>query len=387
MTFRNARLARVALLGVVIGCALGWLVIAAGPDLTVSNQDVALLVPLVALVVVGTFISLRRAEAPLGWLFLVIAALVAANAAGTALCAAAVATGARDRWVTVAAAVVAVTWPLTFALLTSFVVLLFPDGLPGPRWRGLAWLTGFACFLTAVAALAPPTFPLATSTGPHVANPVTWMTASQADAVMGVSLGVCLLVGLSALVALILRVRRSHEVLRLQLRWVAFALMLVLVSLVLPGWLPGMSSSFNPFAVAALTLFFMSVGVAITKYHLYDIDRVIGRTTSYAIVTALLLAVYAVIVTTASHWLHTDSPLVVAAATLAAAALARPALNRVQRTVDQRFNRARYDASRTVESFGAMLRHTTQPEHVGIELLAAVHDTIEPASVSLWVRP
>jgi hypothetical protein len=213
------------------------------------------------------------------------------------------------------------------------------------------------------------------------------MSASQSDSVMGASLLVSLLIGLTALVALILRVRRADEVLRLQLRWVTAALVLLLVSFFAPSWLPGMSSSFNPYAVAALTALFASLGIAITRYHLYDIDRVISRTVSYALVTGLLIAVYAGIVITASRLLDVHSSAVVAVATLAAAALARPILRRVQTAVDRRFNRARYDAALVVDGYGEQLRSQAHPEHVIEGLIAAVDQAIEPSSVSVWVRP
>jgi hypothetical protein len=129
----------------------------------------------------------------------------------------------------------------------------------------------------------------------------------------------------------------------------------------------------------------LSCGVAILRYHLYDIDRIVSRTASYAIVTGLVLAVYAVIVTSASRFLHSNSPLVVAGATLVAAALARPALRRVQVVVDRRFDRARYDGARTVDEFGGQLQRTVDVEVVQGDLLRTVQESLQPTTTALWM--
>ena len=127
-------------------------------------------------------------------------------------------------------------------------------------------------------------------------------------------------------------------------------------------------------------------GIAILRYHLYDIDRIISRTTSYALVTGLLLATYATVVATATRLLDTEQPVVVAAATLTVAALARPVLRRVQSVVDRRFNRSRYDAVRTVDAFGARIRNQVDPHHVREDLVAVVNATLQPDTVTLWTR-
>jgi ABC-type bacteriocin/lantibiotic exporter with double-glycine peptidase domain len=127
------------------------------------------------------------------------------------------------------------------------------------------------------------------------------------------------------------------------------------------------------------------MGVAILKYRLYDIDRIISRTLAYAIVTGLLVGVYAALVLLATQVLSFSSPVAVAASTLAAAALFNPLRRRVQRVVDRRFNRARYDADQIVATFAAHLKDAVDLDSVRDDLAAAVHRALEPARISVWI--
>jgi hypothetical protein len=135
-------------------------------------------------------------------------------------------------------------------------------------------------------------------------------------------------------------------------------------------------------AVLALPV---SMGVAILKYRLYDIDRILSRTLAYAIVTGLLVGVYAGLVLLATRVLSFSSPVAVAASTLAAAALFNPVRRRVQRAVDRRFNRARYDADRMVTEFAARLQDAVDLESVRADLAGVVQQALEPAHVSVWI--
>jgi hypothetical protein len=134
--------------------------------------------------------------------------------------------------------------------------------------------------------------------------------------------------------------------------------------------------------IAALPV---SVGVAILKYRLYDIDRIISRTLAYAIVTGLLVGLYAALVLLATGVLRFNSTVAVAAATLAAAALFNPMRRRVQLRVDRRFNRARYDADQMVAGFAARLKDTVDLDSVRDDLAGVVHQTLEPAHMSVWI--
>ena len=137
------------------------------------------------------------------------------------------------------------------------------------------------------------------------------------------------------------------------------------------------------FGVAALPI---SMGVAILRYRLYDIDRIISRTLAYVIVTGLLVGVYAGLVLLATHVLSVHSTVAVAAATLAAAALFNPLRRRVQHVVDRRFNRARYDADRIVAAFASRLKDEVDLDSIRDDLAGAVQRALEPAHASVWIN-
>jgi hypothetical protein len=130
----------------------------------------------------------------------------------------------------------------------------------------------------------------------------------------------------------------------------------------------------------------VSIGVGILKYRLYEIDRIISRTLAYAIVTGLLVGVYAGLVLLATEVLRFSSPVAVAASTLVAAALFNPVRRRVQHVVDRRFNRARYDADRMVTAFAVRLQDAVDSDAVRADLATMVHTALEPAHVSVWLR-
>jgi hypothetical protein len=135
-----------------------------------------------------------------------------------------------------------------------------------------------------------------------------------------------------------------------------------------------------------LVAFWLCVGVAVLRYRLFDIDRVISRTLAYAIVTGLLVGVYAGVVLLATEVLQLRSTVAVAAATLAAAALFNPLRRRVQTIVDRRFNRARYDTDRIIAAFAARLQDAVDLDSVRADLASSVQQTLEPAHISLWIR-
>ena len=131
----------------------------------------------------------------------------------------------------------------------------------------------------------------------------------------------------------------------------------------------------------------LATGAAILRYRLYDLDRIVSRTVAYGLVTVLLAGVYAVVVLALGQLLGRDSSLVVAGATLAVAALFQPARRRVQGVVDRRFNRRRYDAARTIQGFSGRLREQVDLDSLSAELLAVTDQTMQPSTVSLWLRP
>ena len=148
--------------------------------------------------------------------------------------------------------------------------------------------------------------------------------------------------------------------------------------------MPWLSSALGVIGFLALPV---SIGVAVLRYRLFDIDRIVSRTLAYAIVTGLLVGVYAglVLLTTEVFGFHT--PVAVAASTLAAAALFSPVRRRVQRLVDRRFNRARYDAETTVAAFADRLKDAVNLDAARDDLAQTVHQALEPAHLSVWVSP
>jgi hypothetical protein len=131
----------------------------------------------------------------------------------------------------------------------------------------------------------------------------------------------------------------------------------------------------------------VAVGAAILRYRLYDLDRIVSRTLAYGLLTLLLGGGYALVVLGLSQLLKRDSPLVVAAATLAVAAVFQPARRRVQAVVDRRFNRRRHDATRMIEGFGTRLRDQVDLDTLTADLLGVVDQTMQPTQASLWLRP
>jgi hypothetical protein len=202
---------------------------------------------------------------------------------------------------------------------------------------------------------------------------------------------------LSATLAMILRYRHATGVDRQQLKWVAYAVILALVAFVVSNVAPvptapvllGSDGPADLPAAFALVLMPVCTGVAILRYRLYDIDRVINRTLVYALLTVFLALAYSALVLVLQEALSTvagGSGLAVAASTLGVAAAFRPAGSRIQRLVDRRFFRRKYDAARTLEGFGARVRDEVTLDALSAELRAVVEDTLQPTHVSLWLR-
>jgi hypothetical protein len=191
--------------------------------------------------------------------------------------------------------------------------------------------------------------------------------------------------------SLVVRFRRARGVERLQPRWVTFAAALTvpLGAVVVAGVAMDVTTGVVPSLAAGgcLALLPLATGAAILRFRLYDLDRIISRTVAYGLLTVLLGLGYAAVVLGLGGLLGQDSSLVVATATLAVAAAFQPARRRVQRLVDRRFNRRRYDATRTVEGFATRLRDQVDLDALHIELLTVVDRTMQPTRASLWLRP
>ena len=339
---------------------------------------------------VGAVIATHRPRNPLGWIFLVIgiseglvvfgyeyASYVFRTAPGTAP------GGGLAVWVAQWA------WAPGLGLLLTFVPLLFPDGrLPSRRWRPVAWLSAIPIVV----------IPLSTAValwswrGPALLDPNNVSQGMQDLGVLNfVPYILMMACGLACLGALLLRFRRARGIERQQLKWLLFASAVTIAIFLVVQ--PNTSNTWELGLLLALPLMPsvpVAAGVAILRYRLYEIDRLINRTLVYGLLTAVLGLGYAagsllfvLVAGTSSNppsWL-------VAAATLAAAAIFRPARRRIQAAVDRRFNRRRYNAAKTIEAFSARLRDEVDLDTLSAELLAIVDQTTEPTRASLWLRP
>jgi hypothetical protein len=340
---------------------------------------------------VGAVLASRRPRHPVGWLLLTLGLCLCASgaAAGYVPYALVVHPGALP-----AAGVVARLYPtVTDAALAAlgFVLLLTPTGAPpmGSGWRWWAWGSAGA---TAVLLVAATIAPGSLDAGALVAGgPQEFRAFGGALRVANqAAQAVVILTILAGTVSLVVRFRRAGGIERQQLRWVALAAGLTGVAmgavavLVAVGNLELASWA----AVLCLILLPLATGAAILRYRLYDLDRIISRTVAYGLLTLLLGGGYAVVVLGLGQLLGRRSPsLVVAGATLAVAAVFQPARRRIQRGVDRRFNRRRYDAARTIEAFSARLRQQVDLDALTGELLAVVDQTMQPTEVALWLRP
>jgi hypothetical protein len=339
---------------------------------------------------VGAVIATHRPGNPLGWMFLVIglsqglvvfgsqyASYVFRTAPGTGP------GGELAVWVGEWA------WAPALVLLLCFVPLLFPDGRPpSPRWRPVAWLAAVLIVVITV----PRAVALWPWRGPALLDPDGVEQAMGDLGIVGFVLYLILVgCGLACLTALLVRFRRSRGIERQQLKWLLFACA-VTIAIVLVVQ-PNTSSQWELGMLLALPLYPavpVAAGVAILRYRLYEIDRIINRTLVYGLLTAVLGLCYAagslLFALVAGAGKEPPSWLV-AAATLAAAAVFRPVRGRIQAVVDRRFNRRRYHAAKTVEAFSARLRDQVDLDTLSAELVAVADHTMEPTLLSLWLRP
>jgi hypothetical protein len=269
----------------------------------------------------------------------------------------------------------------------AFMLLLFPTGrLISRRWRPAAWFVATVFTLDAAATAAHACRIWA---DPFTAASDGWYWGSHTAVLILVP--AALLAGVTAVAV---RFARSSGEERLQLKWFALAALLVVAIAIPLGISPqiGLSPAVASAALStlkvvfclALVCLYVAIAVAVLKYRLYDIDRVISRTLAYAIVTGVLAGVYAGLVLLATQVFRVHAPVAVAAATLAAAALFSPVRRRVQRRVDRRFNRARYDSDQTVAAFAARLKDAVDLDTVREDLARVVQTALEPAHVSVW---
>jgi hypothetical protein len=386
-----------AVLGLAAIVVLDHLLRQAGrPELTtlpaVAPGELATLVA----VTVGVLLATRRPRHPVGWLLLDFGLVGFLSDAAYEYAHYALlvrhGTPAAARYVVVLAAASFLAVPCCMSL----VLLLTPTGsLPSARWRWLAMTSVAAAVVAALAvALGPGPF---SEWLPSLANPLA--VAALAGPLQVTRKVAGLLLALTAVVAaasLVVRFRRAHGLERQQLRWLSFAAALAPLAAVAAA-LGGASATPNSAAAAhrsgwiwaislELALVHLTIGAAIVRYRLYDLDRIISRTVTYGLLTMLLGLGYAGIVLGLSRLLPQGSSLVVAGATLAVAAVFQPARRRIQALVDRRFNRRRYDTTQIIAAFSARLHQEIDLDTLTGELLAVVEQTMQPTQTSLWLR-
>jgi hypothetical protein len=350
---------------------------------------VALPVPFAA---VGTLIALRRPGHRIGWLLLVGSLAISTAQLSWSYVAYGLDTGSPLP----GAAVVGwvgnwIPWPALAAF--ALLLLWFPNGQsPSPRWQPVAWaMVGWCAVIMVFLAVYPGLIAAPELANPfglsgHAAAAMRRLQASPAIPLITIPLF------LASAAAPLARFRRARGEQRQQLKWFASSVGLLVGVLVLselqPGWAREVTVILPVVAVWGIAA---AIGIAILRYRLYAIDRIINRTLVYGLLTALLGAVYAAVVLVLGQLfggLGAEPPSwAVAGATLAVATLFQPARRRIQQVVDRRFNRRKYDMAQTVQAFAARLRDEVDLDALSAELLTVVDQTMQPTLTSLWLRP
>ena len=357
-----------------------------GPSIAVLPTEA------VSFSVVGALIASHRPENPIGWIFLAEGFCYGLLSAGDEYAIYALLTnpdalplGAEASWLG------QWIWAPGLGLSLVFLPLLFPDGHPpSHRWRPVGWLGGLSIGLTVVSStilLWPERGPALLTGDENPSHVVNVLVGFIAVPMLFVA-------GLGAAISLFVRFHRARGEERQQIKWFASATALSLVWIFVfgqsaVGGLPG--------AIVALSFLLVipsipiATGIAILRYRLYDIDRIINRTLVYGSLTVTLVALYfggivvlqRIFVTLTGQ----QSTLAVVASTLLIAALFTPLRRRIQTFIDRRFYRSKYDARKTLEAFSAKLRDETDLEALNNDLVGVVRETMQPAHVSLWLRP
>ncbi len=358
-----------------------------------AGNQLLLVVGFSAFMVVGALVVTHRPGNAIGWIFSASALLaVTGQMAGQYAVYASVTRPGSLPGATLALWYGSWPWFLVLALTLVFTPLLFPTGrLLSPRWRPVAWLGGLATALPTALVSVAPDLSLGTVPDRVTANPIGVAAAGnllKSPVVPALIMLLVVLAAAASFASLVIRFRRSQGAERQQLKWFTYAAALVPLSVVgdaLPAPVGDLAT--------ALPIVFLPVaaGIAILRYRLYDIDRLINRTLVYGLLSALLAGIYGGVVLVLGQLfggVGRDPPSwVVAGATLAVAALFQPARRRIQAVVDRRFNRRRYDAANTVEAFSVRLRDEVDLDALSAELLAVVDQTMQPTKASLWLRP
>jgi hypothetical protein len=353
------------------------------------SDTYAFLPVIMAFATVGLLVSARLPQNPIGWLFcafgLLVALLIFLEEYATYALVGPPNPLPAGEW-----AAWAFTWILELSLgPLIFTFLLFPHGhLLSSRWRPLAWfIVGVILIGTVTSALSPVNF---TNNFPFAQCPVTVVPLKVARLMYDTYQAILLAILATSGFYVIVRLRRSRGDERQQLKWFTYT-----VAMTLAVFTVAAVVGIEPVIVSVVMFPFIpvSVGVAVLKYRLYDIDLLINRTLVYGSLTALLALAYFGGVTATQAIFHVltgqekQSQLAIVVSTLVIAALFNPLRRRVQSFIDRRFYRKKYDARKTLETFSTKLRDETDLDALRDDLVGVVSETMQPAHVSLWLRP
>jgi hypothetical protein len=378
----------------VVGAFALFLTFAEVP-LDVASHDVSQSFLVIPFGIVGFVIARRQPRNPIGWILLAITVTLMVADEGGAYALLKYRLGHPGLPFGRIAVFLAAGWVGLIALL-PLSIALFPDGrLPG-RWRWVFWLYvadgllffGITGWLDLTGVLARHI--TVDSSGElavfNAASSNRWEAVSA-----HVALPIWVLLALILVASQVAAYRHSAGDRRAQLKWLmaggAIAVASLVLSLTLSNAGPPIVRAVANYGFVGVLALPLSLGVGILKYRLYEIDRLISRTLSYAIVTGVLIGVYVGMIALTTRLIPLSSSVGVAASTLVAVGLFTPIRRWVQHRVDRRFNRSRYDAEATVARFSARLRDAVQLETVRTDLLTAVNAAVEPSQLSLWIRP
>jgi hypothetical protein len=368
------------------------------PDVHIPEPWIGHTVSAVAFSLVGAVVGSRRPENPIGWLFCAIGVfaaivLLSSEYAAYALLAqpGSLPGGLAMVWIR------AWVW-VPYVGLFVLLFLVFPEGWP--QSRALRWFTSLVLFViaygTVLAAFSPGPID---AIGGAVENPLGMdaLRGVGTNSAVGPVESVLYALGIVAAASLFGRMRRARGVQRQQIKWFAYATVVLVGGVVLGftvseatgvQWLGEIGFVLRMVGLAGLPI---AIGIAVMRYRLYNIDRIINRTFVYGALTATLLTVYVadIVLLQRIFVLITGerSTLAVVASTLMIAALFTPLRRRIQGFIDRRFYRRKYDARKTLEAFSAQLRNETDLEALSDDLVGVVGETMQPAHVSLWLSP
>src|SRR5215211_1083274 len=368
-----------------------------GVDQTSLPLEVWGLLVFVLFTTIGALVASRQPKNTIGWIFCAMGLFsTSLGASGQYAIYALLSSPGSLPWGGTAAWLEAFFGGPIIITMFALLLLLFPDGrTPSHRWRAVLWFELIAAVLLFAGSFKPG--PMQTSSL-NVANPLgIEVVGALVNVLLYVGGFLALAVTVAGAVSLMVRFRRSQGEERQQIKWFAFAGAIVCAVFAAGPFfwsqasLPGLNWIWPVLFFTAVSTIPVATGIAILKYRLYDIDLLINRTLVYGSLTVMLALVYFGGVTATQAVFQTltgqESTLAVVASTLAIAVLFNPLRRRVQAFVDRRFYRRRYDARKTLEAFSATLRDQTDLEALNGNLVGVVRETMQPAHVSLWLRP